>query len=111
MYHGSVCIARYKGNYLLINHVPLEEYLFSVLNSESWPGWPLEVNRAFAITSRSYVIAMIMNGKKNDKPYHVIFGGVKGQHCSRCGHQTTISEKNTLLIPATKHIEESRRTN
>jgi len=71
VYHGHICITFYKSNYLLVNHVPLEDYLFSVLNSESWPGWPLEVNKAFAITSRSYVIAMIMNSKKSGKPYHV----------------------------------------
>ena len=70
-YHGSLLITFYKDKCLIINYVPLEEYLFSVLRSESWPGWPLEVNKAFAITSRSYAIAMILGAKKNDKPYHI----------------------------------------
>jgi len=71
LYHGSLFITTYKNKYLIINYVPIEEYLSSVLHSESWPGWPLEVNKVFAITSRSYVIAMIMEAKKSDKPYHV----------------------------------------
>lgn len=71
VYHGALLITHYKDTFCLINYVPLEEYLYSVLHSESWPGWPLEVNKAFAITSRSYVIAMIMQSKKSDRPYHV----------------------------------------
>jgi len=70
-YHGSLFITSYKGSFLIINYVPLEEYIVSVLRTESWPGWPLEVNKAFAITSRSYVIAMILGAKKNEKPFHV----------------------------------------
>lgn len=70
-YHGVLCIKRYQNVYMLINYIPLEEYLCSVLQSESWPGWPLEVNKVFAITSRSYAIAMILSAKKNDKPYHI----------------------------------------
>ena len=42
-----------NNNLLLINIVELENYIFSVLKTESWPGWPLEVNKAFAIASRS----------------------------------------------------------
>lgn len=71
VYHGTLRVILHQGKYMIINHVPLEEYLFSVLNTESWPGWPLEVNKAFAITSRSYVIAMIVGSKKSNKPYHV----------------------------------------
>ena len=56
---------------MMINCIELEEYVSSVLDSESWPGWPLEVNKVFAITCRTYVIAMVMRAKKNNNIYHV----------------------------------------
>jgi stage II sporulation protein D len=57
---------------LIINRVELEDYIYSVLFTESWPGWPLEVNKAFAIASRSYVIAKFLENKeKTKKHYHV----------------------------------------
>ena len=69
-FHGSFQVINDKDRALLINHVDLEEYVYGVLKSESWPGWPIEVNKAFAIASRSYVMAMIKQGG-NKLPYHV----------------------------------------
>src|SRR3990167_1124711 len=69
-YHGSFSIAQEQSKTYLINHVDLEEYVYSVLKTESWPGWPIEVNKAFAISSRSYVVAMISQMSSN-RPYHV----------------------------------------
>lgn len=56
---------------MLINCVPIENYVASVLCTESWPGWPLEVNKVFAIASRTYVIAMVQNASIAQRPYHV----------------------------------------
>jgi len=70
-YHGALEIMKHNKKILLINIVPLEEYVSSVVRTESWPGWPLEVNKAFAIASRSYVLAMMLRAKKTKKPYHV----------------------------------------
>lgn len=70
-YHGSIQIMSYKSSWLLINTVPLEEYIYSVLKTESWPGWPLEVNKAFAITSRTYAIAMMLRANAIKMPYHL----------------------------------------
>lgn len=53
-----------------MNSIDIEEYVCSVLLTESWPGWPLEVNKALAIASRSYVIGVIFNNKPTT-PYHV----------------------------------------
>ncbi len=68
---GSFLVVREEARTLLINCVALEEYVFSVLRSESWPGWPLEVNKVFAIASRSYVIALVIRSRKNKHPYHI----------------------------------------
>ncbi len=70
-YHGMFTIAKRNNSIYLINHVELEEYVYSVLKTESWPGWPIEVNKAFAIASRSYVLAQIHRMKKSDALYHV----------------------------------------
>lgn len=70
-YHGSFLFVADPTHNYLINSLDLEEYVCSVLRTESWPGWPLEVNKAFAIASRSYVIGIILTNKANKLPYHV----------------------------------------
>jgi len=70
-YQGSFVIARKNDSVYLINSLDLEDYVFSVLRTESWPGWPLEVNKVFAVACRSYAIAMIMRSKSSKLPYHI----------------------------------------
>ncbi len=70
-YHGTFSIIKKDDRHQLINHVDLEEYVYAVLRTESWPGWPVEVNKVFAIISRSYVMSMIDQTKSNSLPYHV----------------------------------------
>jgi SpoIID/LytB domain protein len=71
LYQGIFLVIRWQDRALLINRVELEDYIFSVLRTESFPGWPLEVNKVFAIASRSYALAMIMNAQKSSLPYHI----------------------------------------
>jgi len=70
-YDGGFLINDQGDKSLLINCLDIEQYVFSVLRTESWPGWPLEVNKVCAIASRSYVISMVMRAKKTKQPYHV----------------------------------------
>ncbi len=70
-YDGYLSCMQQHNELLIINEVPLEEYICSVLHTESWPGWPLEVNKVFAITSRTYVISMMMQAQKAERLYHV----------------------------------------
>ena len=70
-YSGSFLIVRHKNKTLLINVLDLEDYVCSVLRTESWPGWPLEVNKVFASASRSYVIDMVQKARKKKQWYHV----------------------------------------
>lgn len=70
-YQGSFLIAKDGNKLLLINCVDLEDYLCGVVHKESWPGWPLEVNKVFAIASRSYVLSMILDAKISKRLYHV----------------------------------------
>lgn len=71
-YKGDMILAVADKKLLVVNKLPLEDYVYSVLRSESWPGWPLEVNKAFAIASRSYAMAKVLENtrKKRQKEYH-----------------------------------------
>ncbi|MCA9770436.1 SpoIID/LytB domain-containing protein [Candidatus Dependentiae bacterium] len=70
-YQGSFLLAKEKDTLLLINCIDVEDYLFSVLRTESWPGWPLEVNKVFAIACRSYALSMILSSRNSKRLYHV----------------------------------------
>ncbi len=69
-YQGYLLFTADKQAVHAINSLDIEEYVCSVLRTESWPGWPLEINKALAIASRSYVIGVILNNKITT-PYHV----------------------------------------
>jgi stage II sporulation protein D len=70
-YDGDFCIIPHKNSFLCINSVELEDYITAVLKTESWPGWPLEVNKSFAIACRSYGAYKVLEAKKSGRPYHV----------------------------------------
>lgn len=70
-YQGHFLVMQDTQKNYLINGLEIEDYVFSVLRTESWPGWPLEINKVLAISSRSYVIGVILNTKKAGLPYHV----------------------------------------
>ena len=92
-YVGSIWLMRHKGNILLINSVPLEAYVCSVLRTESWPGWPKEVNKAFAITSRTYVIATALSARKAKRPYDV---KNTNEHQTYSGTHSSVSIKQAV---------------
>ena len=70
-YRGSLLIIVDGATVKLINCINMEEYVACVLMTESWPGWPLEVNKVFAIACRTYVIAMVKAAKTSKQLYHV----------------------------------------
>ncbi len=69
-YQGDLLFIVENDTCYLINQLRLEDYVYSVLRSESWPGWPLEVNKVFAIASRTYVLNKILE-RTNKKPFHI----------------------------------------
>lgn len=60
LYDGFFQISRSKDNIYLVNYLDLEDYVSAVLPSESWPGWPDDVNKALSICIRSYGFVKIM---------------------------------------------------
>ena len=70
-YQGSLIVMIIENKCLIINQLNFEDYIYCVLRSESWPGWPVEVNKAFAIASRSYAMVKYLENIKKKKPYHI----------------------------------------
>ena len=70
-YPGSLTFVRQDSKWLLLNFVDIEDYIYGVLRWESWPGWPIEVNKAFAIASRSYLLKRIMESRRFNRLYHI----------------------------------------
>ena len=68
---GCLQIVKKDERIFFINIVSLEDYIFSVLKTEGWPGWPIEVNKVFAITCRTYVIYLLLEARKGTLPYDV----------------------------------------
>ncbi len=71
VYEGAFYLQKDKKRYLLINILPLENYVFSVLKTESWPGWPLEINKAIAIACRSYLLHTLLSSRNKESVYHI----------------------------------------
>lgn len=70
-YQGDFIILFDRQNVLLINELHLEDYVFAVLRSESWPGWPLEVNKVFAVAIRTYAVRRIKEARKSRRLYDI----------------------------------------
>jgi stage II sporulation protein D len=97
VYDGDFIIVPQTDAFLCINEVELEDYISSVLKTESWPGWPLEVNKVFAIACRSYVMFKILEAKKSGRSYHV-----KNTNA----HQTYRGKHQTLVLKTA--VEQTR---
>jgi stage II sporulation protein D len=55
-YRGRVRLVPSGGGLVAVNHVDLEEYLYSVVGSEMPTSWPLEALKAQAVAARSYAL-------------------------------------------------------
>ncbi len=54
-----------KDKLLLVNHLPMEEYLVGLLGSEVYPNWPMEALKAQAIAARTYALHHADVNKRN----------------------------------------------
>ncbi len=108
-YAGSFSVLVDKPYGYLINELDLEDYVGCVLYAESWPGWPLAVNKAFAIASRSYVMARIVESEKQKKPFHIkntnIHQTYKGVHTNSVLKEAVDQTRGLVLTYNKKPIE------
>jgi len=70
-YRGSLYAVAENDQILLINNLDIEDYIFGVLRSEGFPGWPVAFYQVLAIASRSYVITKIIEAERNNRLFHV----------------------------------------
>lgn len=71
-YVGNFYLIRQGIDILLINSLDIDDYLLSVIFSEGWPGWPMEVNKALVIAIRTYLVEKILQANKSKRPYHIV---------------------------------------
>lgn len=81
-YMGALEARREGGSWLYINHVPMDEYLTSVVSHEMSPSWHREALKAQAVVSRTYLL--IKMKERANKPFDVdtttnfqVYGGLK----------------------------------
>lgn len=55
-YRGAVEISVHNGKLAVINELPFEQYLYSVVTGEMGKGWPLEALKAQAVAARTYAL-------------------------------------------------------
>jgi stage II sporulation protein D len=55
-YRGRIRLMNQGQGLIAVNHVGLEQYLYSVVGSEAIPTWPLEALKAQAVAARTYAI-------------------------------------------------------
>lgn len=55
-YRGSLEITPYANSLAVINELPFEQYLVSVVGTEMGGGWPLEALKAQAVAARTYAL-------------------------------------------------------
>ncbi|EMY76646.1 stage II sporulation protein [Leptospira weilii serovar Ranarum str. ICFT] len=74
-----------QGSALVVNVLPLEEYLLAVVPSEVPYSWPMEALKAQAICARTYAVREILN--KKNALYDVeattnsqVYGGLEKEH-------------------------------
>lgn len=65
-YRGEIHLKPTDSKVLVLNVVPVEEYLLGVVPSEVSASWPMEALKAQAICARTYVLREMMNKRKYD---------------------------------------------
>ena len=84
---GDLEISVSKGELLVVERIPMEDYLVGVVTAEMNPSWPSEALGAQAIVARSYAAARWM--ERIDEPWqlHWHFGVDMAYHGSGSGRE------------------------
>jgi stage II sporulation protein D len=81
-YRGELTLERGKGGLAVVNSVPLERYVRSVVPSELPEGWQTQAYRAQAVATRSYAVAGIRPGAPFDlyaDARSQVYGGIASE--------------------------------
>ncbi|MFB6344159.1 MAG: SpoIID/LytB domain-containing protein [bacterium] len=82
-YRGSFRIDKNRDEFILINQLPLNHYLYGVVRKEIAPGWPRETVKAQSVAARSFAISQTKreNGDFDLKSSHFsqVYGGINAE--------------------------------
>ena len=70
-YRGTMEVERTQEGLLVINELPLDEYLYSVVPSEMPASYPLEALKAQAVSARTYAYAHMQSSRLQSYGAHV----------------------------------------
>ncbi|HLP15998.1 MAG TPA: SpoIID/LytB domain-containing protein [Bacteroidota bacterium] len=123
---GLTLLVRENGTITAINEVPVEKYLTSVISSEMSAEAPIELLKAQAITSRSWLVAMLEQKQRHsqfgvpsqrthrteteltrwyDREDHDVYDVCADDHCQRYhGVSKIISEAAREAVAATRGV-------
>lgn len=108
-YLGSFILVQEGQQVMLINSVPIQDYIISVLRTEGWPGWSVEVNKVLAVACRTYLLAKVMQARAKKLPYHIknsiVHQTYKGHHTFTKLHTAVNATDNLFLAYNGKPIE------
>ena len=86
-YRGQLSLIKWNHNYLVVNTMDIEEYLYGVIGKEMEKSWPFEALKAQAVCSRTLIYYYkTIAAKKNlpydvsDTIYHQVYGGVYSEN-------------------------------
>lgn len=100
-YLGTFYLMRFDNKILVVNSLDIDDYLLSVLRSEGWPGWPMEVNKALVIANRTYLVEKILQANKLKQSYHIVNSNYnqtyKGHHTFKKLKQA-VDETHNIFI-------------
>lgn len=84
-YRGNFEFRPQNGGITVINELPLDEYLYGVIPREMPAFWPIEAQKAQAVTARSYALAQLGTYKAYgfdllNTQLSQVYGGYTGEH-------------------------------
>ena len=104
---GELLVAFQKGKFYVINSVDIEDYLLSVVPSESYASWPQEALKAQAVAARTYAYYQVLHRKQMqydvvDDEGDQVYGGIGREHARTT--QAVLATEGRILWYAQKPI-------
>ncbi|NJP10670.1 MAG: SpoIID/LytB domain-containing protein [Leptolyngbyaceae cyanobacterium RU_5_1] len=84
-YRGRMLLVGSDSRLWAVNHVSLQQYLYSVVGSEVSPSWPMEALKAQAVAARSYALTYHLKPVKRelwdmgDDEYYQVYKGIESE--------------------------------
>lgn len=97
-YRGKMLLRAEKGALLLLNLLPLEDYLKGVIKLEVNPAWPQEALKAQIVVSRTYALKNLGRHKEEG------FDFCATEHCQRYGGINAEDPRTNHLVESTRGV-------